>query len=343
MVRTEDPLTMPPTATSTSATLPTETPIASPNPPPTAAPALIQLTTGGCCVEPYWSPDGEWVLYIDKPSLESPVGLWGVSASGGGPELVTERLGVYSNDMTLLAYPQNGQTIVERLADGQTWTIPSGGRAVTFSTDGTQLAWTAGQSGPPFDSARRQVWVSQVDGSQAKAVIDVYGGGFSGWFPDGRLLVSGRLAADETSSSLYAVSPADGRIVLLASGGRLRSTSISPGGSWVSYLSTLSSDPASNGLWLVSSTSGEARRVEQFGASRWQDDGHLLLVPLDLKQTYHQVWQIEAQSGLARPLTDPAVTRLKIANGDWSVSPDGRQVAYVSASDHNIWLLSLPD
>ena len=338
----ELPATLP-AATSTDLPLPSATPDASPTPLPTTVPELRQLTAGGCCVEPFWSPDGDRVLFLDKPSANSPTGVWSVSTAGGSSELVTERLGIYSNDMTLLAYPQNGQTIVERLADGQTWTIPSGGRAVAFSTDKTQLAWTAGQSGPPFDSARRQVWVSQVDGSQAKAVIDVYSGGFSGWFPDGRLLVSGRLAADETSSSLYAVSPADGRIVLLASGGRLRSTSISPGGSWVSYLSTLSSDPASNGLWLVSSTSGEARRVEQFGASRWQDDGHLLLVPLNLKQTYHQVWQIEAQSGLARPLTDPAVTRLKIANGDWSVSPDGRQVAYVSASDHNIWLLSLPD
>lgn len=343
LVQTEDlPATLP-AATSTNPPLPTVTRDASPTPPPTAAPALRQLTTGGCCVEPFWAPDGGRVLFLDKPSADSPAGLWGVNVMGGSPELVTERLGIYSNDMALLAYPQGGQTTVERLADGQTWTIPSGGRAVAFSPDGTQLAWTAGQTGPPFDSARRQMWVSQADGSQAKAVIDVYGGGFAGWFPDGRLLVSGRLAADETYSGLYAVSPNDGRILLLASGGRLRSASISPGGSWVSYLSTLSSDPASNGLWLVSSTSGEARQVEHFGAPRWQDDAHLLLIPLDLNQALHQVWQIDAQSGQARSLTEPAITPFKVANGDWSVSPDGRQIAFVSASDHNIWLLSLPD
>jgi Tol biopolymer transport system component len=55
------------------------------------------------------------------------------------------------------------------------------------------------------------------------------------------------------------------------------------------------------------------------------------------------VWQFEAQTGQSRPLTDPAATQLKIANGDWSVSPDGRQIAFVSANDNNIWLLSLPE
>lgn len=342
-VQVEDTTVVPATPTSTNTPLFTETPAASPTLPPTAEPTLTQLTSGGCCVEPFWSPDGSRVLFLDKPSAESPSGYWGVSADGGIPELYTDRLGIYSNDMTLLAYPQSGQTIIERLADGQAWTIPSGGRAVAFSPDSTQLAWTGGESGPPFDSARRQVWVSQADGSQARAVIDLYGGGFSGWFPDGRLLVSGRLSADETASGLYAVTPADGRILQLASGERLRSASISPDGSWVSYLSTLSADSESNRLWLVNSTSGERLRVEQFGASRWQDDNHLLIIPLDLSQPYHQVWQLEAQTGQSRPLTDPAKTQLKIANGDWSVSPDGRQIAFVSANDNNIWLLSLPD
>ncbi|MGW8251018.1 MAG: hypothetical protein ACWGO1_10275, partial [Anaerolineales bacterium] len=239
-VHIEDPPTVQAVSTSTSPPQPTENQTASPTPSPTATPSLRQLTSGGCCVEPFWSPDGSRVLFLDKPSADSSIGFWGVSTDGGSPELYNDRLGIYSNDMTLLAYPQRDQTIVERLADGQSWTIPSGGRAVTFSPDSMQLAWTQGDSGPPFDTARRQVWVSNVDGSQAAAVIDLYGGGFSGWFPDGRLLVSGRLTADETAPGLYAVTPADGRIIQLASGERLRSASISPAGTWVTYLSTLS-------------------------------------------------------------------------------------------------------
>lgn len=339
----EVPLNTEPSATSTATPIPTSEPVTSPTPLPTAVPSLKQLTNSGCCVEPFWSPDGSRLLYLDRPSTESPVGYWAVSLEGGTPKLYTERLGVYSNDMVLLAYPQKGETIVERLADGQKWTIPSGGRAVSFSADGSQLAWTGGETGPPFDTARRQVWISQVDGGQARSVFDMYGGGFAGWFPDGRLLVSGRLAGDERFSDLYAVSPQDGRIVLLARGDRLRSVSISPGGSWITYQSLFSSDPAANGLWVVNTSTGTARRLEQFGAHRWQDDGHLLVIPLDMTQPSHQVWQIEAETGKARPLTDPAVTNFKIANGDWSVSPDGRYIAFVSADDNNIWLLSLPN
>jgi Tol biopolymer transport system component len=42
-------------------------------------------------------------------------------------------------------------------------------------------------------------------------------------------------------------------------------------------------------------------------------------------------------------VTDPAITPFKVANGDWTVSPDGRYVAFVESRDHNIWLLALPD
>ena len=75
---------------------------------------------------------------------------------------------------------------------------------------------------------------------------------------------------------------------------------------------------------------------------RWRDDGRLLVVPLDLTQAVHQLWEVQAATGEAYPLTDRASTPFKIANGDWSVSPDGQRIAFVSASDGNIWLLELP-
>jgi len=115
-------------------------PTASPTPTPTPAPTLRQLTSSGCCVEPFWSPDSQRVLFLDKPSPDAPVGFYGVGLQGGAPELFTDQLGVYSPDFSLRAYPESGQTIVERLADGQRWTIPSGGRAVSFSPDGSMLA-----------------------------------------------------------------------------------------------------------------------------------------------------------------------------------------------------------
>ena len=337
-------------STPTQAVLPLDDP-ASPTSPPsplplpsaTAAPVpvLHQLTHGGCCVDPFWSPDGSQVLYLDQPDPGSPAGFWGVALEGGEPQLYTDRLGVYSPDMQLLAYPQAGATIVERLSEGQRWEIPNGGRAISFSPDGLRVAWTQGQSGPPFDTARREVWISQVDGSQARPLVDLYGGGFSGWFPDGRLLISGRLEPQNEQRGVWVIAPEDGDLRQIAAGDRLRGFSISPGGTWLAYQETFSADPARNGLWLVYVDSGESRRLELFGAYQWRDDDHLLVIPLELDVSSHTLWQVEAATGTAQALTGPT-TPFKIATGDWAVSPDGNHIAFVSAHDHNLWLITLP-
>ncbi len=323
------------TASSTPTALPTPTPV----------PVLRQLTSGGCCVGPFWSPDSQRVLYIDKPSADVQAGIWGVGLQGGAPERYSDHLGLYSPDHSLLAYPQGGRVVVERLSDGTRWSIANGGRAIHFSPDGTQVAWTGGQSGPPYDTARRQIWVSQVDGSQAHQVLEIFGGGFVSWLPDGRMLVDGRMDVSETGEAFWIFDPrnsAQEPIRELLRVDRLRGALLSPGGSWLAYQVTLAADPAENGLWLVDTASGQRKRLDLFGAYRWRDDGRLLVIPLDTRSEWHTLWQVDAQSGESKPLTDPQVTPFKVANGDWSVSPDGRHVAFVSAQDFNIWLLTPP-
>jgi hypothetical protein len=34
---------------------------------------------------------------------------------------------------------------------------------------------------------------------------------------------------------------------------------------------------------------------------------------------------------------------LPIAGGDWALSPDGTRLVFVSALDHNLWVLELPE
>jgi WD40 repeat protein len=350
---TTDPAPAPPAAAATEMLAPPQVGT-TPNPEqpepalptPTPLPLLRPLTSGGCCAQPFWSADSQRVLFIDKPGPDAPAGLWSVDLQGGPARLASDRLGIFSSDQQLRAFPEAGQTVVERLSDGQRWVIPSGGRAVSFSPDGGQVAWTTGQ-GAGSTSVPRQIWVSQVDGSQARQAVALPGGSFSGWFPDGRLLISGRLTAPETGQALYALTLPAGEtdqpgLTELARGERVRGASISPDGSWLVYLSTLSADPEQNGVWLVNTQNGEKRRLELFGAYRWRDGGRLLVVPLDLEPPVHRLWQVEAESGEAVPLTDPATTPFKIANGDWSVSPDGQRMVFVSATDQNIWLLELP-
>ena len=317
-------------------------------PTPTPAPRLRQLTDGGCCTDSFWSPDGQRILYIDRPSMDAQSGLWGVDLHGGQPEFVTDQLGIYSPDMQLRAFLVNGQTIVERLDTGEQWRIPNDGRGDSFSPDGTWLAWTAGQSGPPFDSAERQVWVSRFDGSQERQVFDAVRGGFGGWFPDGRLLVSGLAEGSEREQAYWALDldqslAGQASRMELGRGGRLREAKISPDGSWLAYLVSFSQDPAVDGIWLADTRSGERWRLEIFGGYHWRDDQRLLVVPLDLSQPTHQLLQVQAATGQIEALTDPALTPFRIANGDWSVSPQGGSIAFLSADDGNIWLLEIPE
>ena len=80
--------------------------------------------------------------------------------------------------------------MVERLQDEQRWKIDNGGRQVYFSIDEKRLAWTSGVFGGIADTTSREIWISQVDGSQARSVYSSPGAGVVTWLADGRILVS---------------------------------------------------------------------------------------------------------------------------------------------------------
>jgi Tol biopolymer transport system component len=216
------------------------------------------------------------------------------------------------------------------------------GRAVSFSPDSRSILWQAASSSANFDRRVVEVWIANVDGSEARVVARLIGGGVSGWFPDGqRLLVSGRESlADDPY--LAALNIADGSVTIIARGPRLRGGTLSPDGGRVVYQITFSGDPAQDGLWVARTDGSEARRVEVFGAYRWRSEEKLLMIPLDANAASHRLLEVDAASGAARAVSDPAVTPFRVAGGDWSVSPDGNRVVFVSAGDHNLWVIDLP-
>lgn len=314
-----------------------------PTPTPTTVPVLFPLTQGGCCVQPFWAPDSQRVLFLDKPIASLPAGLWGIGLDGGVPELFSQKIGIYSPGLTYRAFLENGVTWVEHLADGQLWQIANNGRQVYFSTNEAHLAW----SSPLGNSGLREVWVSRVDGSQAQSVYASTGASVIAWLADGRLLIQEQApdgSRDQVLSVLsLAVQPGEqARSKVLAQGFRLRSPLASPDGSWIAYYSAFDEDPEANGLWLASTRTGEKRQLSLFGAYRWRNAGQLLVIPLDLEQPEQRIWLVEAQTGAAVPVTDPAITPFKVSGGDWQASPDGQWMVFVSADDNNIWLMKLP-
>ncbi len=309
---------------------------------PTPAPVLRQLLTGGCCVQPAWSPDGQELWYLDQPDATQPGGLWAVAATGGAPRFVTARIGAFSQDGTLMAYLESGQTFVEQVATGERWSVPAAGRAIAFSPDGAQIAWQTASSSANFDRRLVEVWVAGVRGDNARVVARNVGGGLAAWFPDStRLLLTGR-EADATEPFLGTVNITDGTFTGLVRGDNLRGAVPSPAGGWVAFQVAFAADPARDGLWVVSADGAQARQLPVFGAYRWRAEGRLMVVPLEATGGSHRLVEVEAATGAVRDLTNPALTVFRIAAGDWALAPDGRRVAFVNAADRNLWLLELP-
>jgi hypothetical protein len=321
-------------------------PTAPPTATPTPAPELRQLTSGACCVQPAWSPDSKQVLFIDKPSDTAPIGIYAINVSANPSQApqVIGRVGIYSNDRSLIAYPESNQTIVEKLTTGDSWVIPNQGQSVSFAPDDRHLAWEQEEISGPYDQRRNDLYLANVDGADSGRITRLYGGGLIGWLPNGlKVVFEGRPSLEVLTSTLTVLDLTTNVAVDLVSAQRLSGISISNGGSWLAYFISFDADPSRNGIWLERSDGSQARQLDLWGAYQWRDDSHLLVIPTRVSSNVpFELWEVEAGSGASRQLTQAAVTPLTILNGDWRVSPDGQWIVFVNSVDRNLWLLNLP-
>lgn len=303
-----------------------------------------QLTEGDCCVLPRWTTDSEWILYIDRPDEEQPAGIYGIPADGGEASLISARIGVFSANLSLVAYPEASQTYIERWVDGNRWTIPAEGRAVHFAPDNRLVAWEVGSRAiTDPDLRQKQIWVSNLDGSHARELVTVHGGGFISWAEGGRsFLVSGRLSPPDPAG-IWRISPVDGAGRLLMEVVRPRSVLVSPGGDWVAFLVAFEPDGDRNGLWVARLDGSRTFKLPVIGSYRWRREGELLIIPYDGAGKDPYLLQFDLTGGEVFQLTDPEKTRLPIGNNDWEPSPDGKRIVFLSALDGNLWLLALPE
>jgi len=327
---------------------PNATPTIAPSPalpptplPPTPIPSasLVQLTVDGCCTQPFWSPDSSEVWFVDD-NRTGPSGIWGVSTASGAPHFITERLGVYTRDRRFVAYLENGQTYVERIG-GNRWVIPNGGRFVSFSPNGQSLVWQQALSYANFDRRKVELWVSSQSGTDGRSISELTGGWFYGWFPDNNyLLVSGSITP-QADPMLGKMNITTGEVTPIRANVRLRGATLSPAGGWVAYMITFSGDPDLNGLWVSRTDGSQDIKLNVFGAYDWRGEGELVVIPLEAG-TSDRVVEFDATTNDTRSLTNPALLPFRIAGGDWAISPDGARLAFVSAADHNLWLITLP-
>lgn len=323
---------------------PTKTPARTSTPTPLTVLEATRLTSGGCCPYPSWSPGSKWVPFLDRPGPNEPAGLYAVPANGGEITLVVERVGVYSRDWSQVAYRQDGQTLVERWADGMRWEIPNEGRTIRFSPSGRAVEWEVMSRGINFpDLRQRAIWLANFDGTQAREVVTVNGGQFVGWVGnEEEIIVTGRLAP-YGPAGIWQISVENGAGRLLLEMEHPRSPLLSPEGDWLAFTVAFDLDQELNGLWVMRTDGSIVRKIEMYGSYRWRREGVLLVIPLDLEDPGSSLWQIDIVSDEKYKLTDPTVTSLPIANNDWQPSPDGTQIVFLSAEDRNLWVLPLPE
>jgi Tol biopolymer transport system component len=324
----------------TIATAPTAEPTSVP------LPELRQLTSGGCCVNPSWSPDSKQVLFIDKPSGAAPTGIYaiGVTATLSQSPQVIGRVGDYSWDRLLIAYRQASQTIVENLKTGEASIIPNDGHEVIFAPDNKHIAWEAEAISGPYDQRENNIYLANVDGRDAARITKVYGGGLIGFAPQGlKAVFYGRPSLEVQTRTLTILDLTTNIAIDLVSAERIDGVSLSNTGTWLAYNITFDADKSRNGIWIQRSDGSQARHLDQWGAYQWRDDSHLLLIPQRvLSDQSFDVLQIDAASGESRPLIDGSITPLNIFNGDWRVSPDGQYIVFLNSVDRNLWLVKLP-
>lgn len=304
-------------------------------------------------------------MFIDKPGPALPTGIWAVDLAElkPKPKLLTEQIAFYTADLNFRIELRPDATIIERLSTpltgkepsaetdmnpvpaGTTWAVPSQGQPISISPNHKRVAWQVSNEDLPFERRITQVWTANFDGSDAQVVAELPRGGIGGWISDDVLLLSGRESLEDREQILFTLSLINGHRVELARGTRLRGGLLSPDGEWLAYFVALDEDLAQNGLWLVRSDGSTRRKLEPelFGAFQWRDAKRLLIAPFRPDALSHEFWELDAETGQTRQLTNPEITTFKIANGDWIVSPNGQYVAFVNSGDHNIWVLRLPD
>ncbi|MDQ3701546.1 MAG: peptidoglycan DD-metalloendopeptidase family protein, partial [Chloroflexota bacterium] len=280
-------------------------------------------------------------------------GTWSVDPASG--EITRERpqWGYYVARGTLLVTPRPTQrdTHVLHLPSGREWVLPTT-NSTLFSADGTVVAYGATTTPPGSGGAggfqTTTLVVAGADGQDARRLPLPINASSVAWVPGGdgtpnaRLLLSGRRSRPD-SPALWLLDVRDRSLTDLARSRRLTSVLPSPGGQWVAYMAMWNGDPAQDGLWVMRTDGGARRRLGLLGGYRWTADSRLIVIPVrSAAADGHEVWEVDPAVGEARRLTDPAQTPLRIANFDWDVSPDGRNLTFVSADTRRLSNLTLP-
>lgn len=338
------PSTTPPVATAT---------VAPTNPPPTSAPTPTRqpaFTPVIRLVSPahsgyYFSfaANGGLVFYAKPPDGTQP-GSWVMTFSNLAWNFITPGFGNFTPDLTLAALTDKtaGTTVITELATNKTLaTLQNRASSTIFSPDKKMIAYLLRslQQAGPEEPQRFDLWVANVDGSQARSVWTGLEASNLAWFPDSqKLLWTGR---DETnkrfglwSKSIVQSDKTQPYVTTVIDSKGITAASLSGDGKWIAYWVMLQGSQFS-GVWLARSDGSQAKKLDWMGGFRWADTGDLLYVPVrPEKETTSALWSFQPTTSQTTRLTDPAQLPLRIALDQWQVAPGSKSIVFRNASNN---------
>ncbi|MCD0158738.1 hypothetical protein IHN57_15920 [Deinococcus sp. 6GRE01] len=264
--------------------------------------------------------------------------MYQVAATGGAVTRRFSSVAFFSPALKWAVRPGPREaTTLERLADGRRFTLPTYGANVTWTAAETRLAYARSDTTGNFDRRVTRVFVADAFAAP-RQVASLSGGSIHGWLNDTTLLLSGKATVAARDRDLFTLDTRSGARRTLRTALGFRSVTISPGGRQVAY--TIAFDSAArNGLWVQGTASGSPRELSTFGSYRWRDATRLLLIPLNAAGGPHALRQYDVTANAWKTLGDLGD---QVRLSDWSVSPDGRLLNYLSARDGNVRVLTLP-
>jgi hypothetical protein len=305
---------------------------------PGVAQKAVRVTSPGCCTSFAWGPASDELLYLDRPPGAAATAIYSAPAGGGPARVRFSRVSFLSPDLRYAALPALSGTVLERLQGGARSTLNNtGGEPVWNGAVPGRVAYTVTAISGNYDRRSSRIY-AQDFGGPARLLATLYGGGVSDWTSRTTLLVSGKPSADARSRQLFTLDTVSGARRVLNTALNFRGVSAAPGGDWVAY--AVAFNPAGgNGLYVQGAASGAPRRLNFYGSYRWRDGTHLLYIPLTLNVATHVLYEYDVQTQKSRTLLDLGTT---VLSDQWSVSPDGRRVAYQAAGDAAVYVRALP-
>lgn len=303
---------------------------------------IRSLGYSDCCVNYWWHHSDPNRFYVVDGAEGQPAAVfeWDVTLGGMTGLIEPAPAPFRSPDGAYDITTSPEGTRIRSLSDGNEWLLNTGGFAPAISPDSRQLLWQS-QEGifvPGATPPRVDVWVSDLTGANARILLSQPRVSAS-WLDGTRLLIS---STERTLTTLSVYNTADNTSYVLGTWDRLRGLSVAPGGGRLLFYQTFQSDPAANAVHTLTTQPGAVpERLPWFGGWRWRDSNSLYYLPFQPDQRIQMLMYYHFPTGENRPLTDASAQPFTMVNGDWAVSPDGRQILFQNAVDNSMSVLTI--